>query len=132
MLGPNSETEWSPFYKNYFKNTISTPVYSDSDSDNNIKKWLYELEIPFNKYVIIDLDRSGHSVLLTWKMVIKYWEGIFFADDIAIFDLSLNWCLFFFHEDYLYFGKNNIFDIEAEYKKTLWVNKLIREHQKSV
>lgn len=56
-------------------------------------------------------------------MVIKYWEGLFFADDIAIFDQSLNWCLYFFHEDYLYFGKDNTFDKDTEYEKTIGYGK---------
>lgn len=122
MLGPNNDPKWNPFYKNYFKHIKSIPI--GGDSNKVIKKWLYELEIPFKKYVIVDLDRSGHAILMTWKMVIKYWEGLFFVDDIAVFDQSLNWCLYFFHEDYLYFGKDNTFDKEAEYEKTLWINEL--------
>lgn len=64
--------------------------------------------------------------MLTWKMVIKYCEGIFFGEDIMIFDNTFNWGLFYYHEGQLYFGKDKIFDNEAELKKVL-DNKLLLE-----
>ena len=55
-------------------------------------------------------------------MVIKYWEGLFFADDLIIVDSSLDWGLFYFHESELYFGKNVKFDREKEGLKTMELN----------
>lgn len=57
-------------------------------------------------------------------MLIKYWEGLFFADDLLIFDESLNWGLFYFHENKLYFGTDKIYDQEFEYEKTRELNEL--------
>jgi hypothetical protein len=57
-------------------------------------------------------------------MVVKYWEGLFFSDDIIIFDETLNWGLFYFHEDKLFFGNEKIYDKEFEYQKTIELNEL--------
>ncbi|MEP5943914.1 MAG: hypothetical protein ABJ356_05090, partial [Balneola sp.] len=113
-----------PFEK-YFKNIDEFRVTKNCDSA--IKKWLYNNGIPFSKYVFIDCDRSGQSVMLTWKMVIKYWEGIFFADDIVIFDSSLQWGLFYYHESEVYFGTDVIFDRKVEEQKTIELNKIIKK-----
>ena len=113
---------WKPFNERYFKTIEEFEVNENCESA--IKKWLYNKPIPFDKYVFIDIDRSTQSVALTWKMVIKYWEGLFFADDLIIFDETLNWGLFYFHEDRLYFGTDKIYDKEFEYEKTKALNEL--------
>ena len=125
MLGYSTGTDWSPFTKGYFKSESKFQVYENCDSE--IKKWLYNLGIPFDKYVFVDSDNSGQAIMLTWKMVIKYWEGMFFATDLVIFDGSLNWALFYYHESQLFFGKDNVFDQEAEFEKNLEQNKLLNE-----
>lgn len=113
---------WKPFNERYFKSIKELQVTEGCDKE--IKKWLYNTSIPFDRFVFIDSDRSGQSVTLTWKMVIKYWEGIFFADDLIIFDETLNWGLFYFHEDRLYYGTEKIYDKEFEYEKTRELNVL--------
>jgi len=113
---------WKPFNEKYFETIEEFEV--TEDCEHEIKKWLYSKPIPFNKFVFIYSDRSGQSVTLTWKMVIKYWEGIFFADDLIIFDETLNWGLFYFHEDRIYFGSDKIYDKEFEYEKTRELNEL--------
>jgi hypothetical protein len=113
---------WSPFRKNYFRSTDEFLVSDNCDSQ--IRKWLFDKGVPFDKYVFIDLDKSGQSVMLTWKMVIKYWEGLFFADDLTIFDETLNWGLFYFHEDHLYYGQTRIFDPEGKVREMSELNEL--------
>lgn len=110
FLDSSKMTQGFPFepFKNYFKKVDKFGI--TENRQNEIKKWLYSKGIPFSKYVFIDSDRSGQSVMLTWKMVIKYWEGIFFVDDLIIFDGSLEWGLFYYHEDEIYFGTDKIFD----------------------
>ena len=125
MLGYGIGTDLSPFTKDYFKTESKFQVYENCDSE--IKKWLYNLGIPFDKYVFVDSDSSGQSIMLTWKMVIKYWEGMFFNTDLIIFDGSLNWALFYYHESQLFFGKDNTFDKEAEFEKNLEQNKLLND-----
>ena len=111
---------WHPFSNEYFE--IIERFTITENSGKEIKKWLFNRGIPFSKYVFIDSERSGKSVMLTWKMVIKYWEGLFFADDLIIVDSSLDWGLFYFHESELYFGKNVKFDREKEGLKTMELN----------
>ncbi|MCL9807630.1 hypothetical protein NAT51_19060 [Flavobacterium amniphilum] len=113
---------WKPFNERYFKTVEDFEVTEDCGKE--IKKWLYSKPIPFNRLVYIEGDRSEQSIALTWKMVIKYWEGLFFADDLIVFDETLNWGLFYFHEDFLYFGSDKIYDKEFEYEKTIAVTEL--------
>lgn len=113
---------WKPFNERYFKTIKEFEVTENCESE--IKKWLYNKSISFDKYVFIDSKRSEQSVTLTWKMVIKYWKGLFFADDFIIFDEILNWGLFYFHEDKIYFGSEKIYDKEFEYEKTREFNEL--------
>lgn len=113
---------WQPFNENYF-NTIREFEVTEN-CEKEIKKWLYNKTISFDKLVFIDSERSGQSVALTWKMIIKYWEGLFFADDLIIFDETLNWGLFYFHEEILYFGNEKIYDKNLEYEKTKEINEL--------
>ena len=113
---------WKPFNERYFKIIHEFEVIENCEKE--IKKWLYNKSIPFDKFVYIEGDRSGQIVMLTWKMVIKYWEGLFFANDLIIFDETLNWGLFYFHEDRLYYGTDKIYDKEFEYEKTRELNEL--------
>jgi hypothetical protein len=113
---------WKPFNERYFKIIEEFDVTENCEKE--IKKWLHNKAIPFDKIVYIEGDRSGQSIALTWKMVIKYWEGLFFSDDIIIFDETLNWGLFYFHEDKLFFGNEKIYNKEFEYQKTIELNEL--------
>ncbi|WP_260397360.1 hypothetical protein [Empedobacter brevis] len=61
---------WKPFNERYFKKIEEFEV--TENCEEKIKKWLYDKPIPFDKYVFINSERSGQSVALTWKMVIKY------------------------------------------------------------
>ncbi|UTW66219.1 hypothetical protein KFE94_16445 [bacterium SCSIO 12643] len=113
---------WSPFNERYFKTIQEFPVTENCEKE--LKKWLYSKSIPFDKFVYMDRDRSGQAIALTWKMVIKYCEGLFFADDLILFDETLNWGLYYFHEDRLYYGTDKIYDKDFEYEKTLELNEL--------
>lgn len=118
VTGPS----WKPFNERYFQTIQEFEVTENCEKE--IKKWLYDKSIPFDKYVFIYGDKSGQEIMLTWKMVIKYWQGLFFADDLIIFDETLNWGLYYFHEDRLYFGTDKIYDKEFEYEKTRDSNEL--------
>jgi hypothetical protein len=105
---------WKPFPPNFFKTVEEFTNFSDF---NLVKKWLFKTGIPFKTNVFILPNYGEQPILTTWKIVLKYAEDIFFNDDIIIFDQTLNWCLYFFHHDHLYYGKGNIFDPETEYSK---------------
>ncbi|MEM1324468.1 MAG: hypothetical protein AAGI23_00860 [Bacteroidota bacterium] len=113
------------FNPNYFKKVEKFQLYQGSEK--HVKKWLYQRGIPFSKYVFIDPWVGDQGVMLTWKMVIKYSERLFFAHDLLIVDSSLDWGLFYYHSDMLYFGHDIHFDREVNYKKVTDLNCHIQE-----
>jgi len=73
--------------------------------NQQVKKWLYERGIPFDSKVFW-VTQPEWGLILTWKMLIKFSDRIFFATDEIIWDKTLNWCLIYDHNDIFYFGKN--------------------------
>jgi hypothetical protein len=63
------------------------------------KKWLYERGIAFGHWVWALSNFSATACCLTWKMVLKLQDALFVGDDVVLFDESLQWCLFYYHED---------------------------------
>lgn len=120
---------FSPCNREYFKTIEQFTI--TWNCEKKIKKWLYSKGIPFSKWVFIDYDRSGKTVMLTWKMVIKYWEGLFFADDLIIVDSSLQWGLFYFHESELFFGKDVIFNGKKYEGETIESTKFFQKWQEN-
>ena len=73
-----------------FYNNITTFI-SDKTTPREIKKFLYNLGIPFSQKVFISVQPyCGFS--LTWKMVIKYSNSLF-NDYQQVWDKTLNWKL---------------------------------------
>ncbi len=93
----------------YF-NESSELSFGENDSQK-VKKWLYERGIPFDQKVFW-VTQPEWGFILTWKMVIKFSEELFFANDEMIWDKTLNWVLIFDHNDVFYFGKNRNFNAE--------------------
>jgi len=50
---------------------------------------------------------------MTWKMVLKYAHDLFAIGDTLVFDQTLNWCLFNYHEGQLSYGKDAMYDPTA-------------------
>lgn len=98
----------------YFK-TISTFDSSLADQ-TTIKKYLYNLGIPFSQKVFISMQPTLGFVI-TWKMVIKYAHNLFFGFDLVVRDRTLNWALQFNHNNIFTFGKNLIFDAHVEMQR---------------
>jgi len=111
---------WSPFEKKNFKFIEQISLEED---EAIIKKWLYNRGIPFSKwvYVLPNYDKGG-CLTMTWKMVIKNCSNLFFSDDIVIFDETNQWCLTYWHEDEMFFGKINITSHEMGYKEVTEMN----------
>ena len=53
--------------------------------------------------------QADTAIIVPWKLLIKYFDAFYYADDLTVIDQSLNWALLFFHEDEIYFGTNKIF-----------------------
>ena len=97
----------------HFKNIVE---FSSVDKTNEqVKKWLYHRGIKFDNKVFWAPDVKW-AFVLTWKMVIKFANKLFFGNDEVIWDKTLNWVLFFNHNDIYFFGQDRIHnaDIESE------------------
>ncbi len=111
--------------KKYFK-TISI-FDSRLCDDKQIKKYLYKLGIPFRHRVFIAMQ-PDFGFVLTWKMVIKYSNRLFFANDQTVWDKTHNWKLEFHHDGEFTFGKDYIFDAQIEKLRQLEIiNRTMKE-----
>lgn len=96
-----------PFKKGLFQTIDKAKVLHDNQKE--IKKWLYQRGIPFDKIVYLSW-RPTEAMVVPWKILIKYFDTfLFYLSDLTIFDESLNWALLFYHEDEVYFGTNEKF-----------------------
>ena len=90
----------------YFKE-IST--FDSSRVDQQlIKKYLYNLRIPFSNRVFIAMQ-PDMGFVMTWKMVIKYSDKIFWANDQTVWDRTLDWKLEYNHDGEFTFGRQRLF-----------------------
>ena len=124
------KTRIGKFYPEINKYFKDIKEYTDRErKEKELKKWFFNLEIPFKTKVFISFQPDSGFVL-TWKMVIKYCSKLFWAHDLIVFDKSLNWGLFYHHDELFHFGKNRIYNAEIEGQKILKDSKLIDEWKK--
>ncbi len=90
--------------------------------ESQVKKWLYQRGLPFKDNVFISFQPNW-GLVLTWKMVIHYSSALFFGYDLTVWDRTINWGLYFHHDDIFHFGRNRIYDGQEEQRK---LNQLIR------
>lgn len=109
---------WDPFVKGNFK-TVETfdAFYGDDKSRQLLKKWLYHRGLAFSTMVFLLQSSNEPAILTTWKMILRYAPLIFPGDDVLVFDKTLNWCLFYYHENKLFFGKDNVYDPSEDDKQ---------------
>lgn len=48
-------------------------------------------------------------MIVPWKLLVKYFDSFYYADDLTVIDETLSWALLFYHEDEIYFGTNKDF-----------------------
>ena len=102
---------FDPFAKNNFKIIERFSYFTNTpEGTQDLKKWLYQRGIPFQASVYVLPMYDSCPIFTNWKMVIKYAADFFIHDDVTVFDNTLNWCLYYHHDNYLLFGKNNIYD----------------------
>ena len=95
-----------PFKKDFFKTIDKAKISGDNEKE--IKKWLYHRGLPFDKDVFLSWQPTD-AMIVPWKLFIKYFNTFYYADDLTVFDESLNWALLFYHEDEIYFGTKTDF-----------------------
>ena len=69
-----------------------------------LKKWLFQRGLPFAPWLYVLPNYGEPPMAMTWKMVLKFCEEMFFGDDLVFFDDSHQWCLTYWHEDRLFWG----------------------------
>ena len=97
-----------PFKKDFFRTVDKAKVSADNQKE--IKKWLYQRGLPFDKLVFLSWSQED-AIILPCKIFIKYFDSFYYggSDDLTITDQTLTWALLFFHEDEIYFGTNKDF-----------------------
>ena len=96
-----------PFKNDFFKTIDKAKISGDNNKE--IKKWLYQRGIPFDKPVFLSWQPTD-GMIVPWKIFIKYFDSFYYGgDDLTIIDQSLIWSLLFYHEDEIYFGTNKEF-----------------------
>jgi hypothetical protein len=102
---------WAPFEKGNFRQVDQFSDFRRNEESNGaLKKWLHHRGIAYPTWVFVLNEGDDQVILTTWKMVIKYATDLFTINDTLIFDSTLNWCLFFYHEDQLFFGSGPVYD----------------------
>lgn len=98
----------TPFKKDFFQTIDKARILEDNEKE--IKKWLYQRGLPFDKPVFLSWQPT-EAMIVPWKLLIKYFDSFYYrsSDDLTVIDQSLNWALLFYHEDEIYFGTNNNF-----------------------
>ncbi len=86
-----------------------------NDNEKEIKKWLYQRGISFDKKVYLSWD-DNCGMVTKWKFVIKYWNSLFYDghDDLTVFDESLEWILLFFHNSEIFYGTKKKFKLQIK------------------
>ncbi|MBD3616907.1 MAG: hypothetical protein HUJ22_10075 [Gracilimonas sp.] len=83
-----------------------------SGDEGGLKKWLYRRGLAFKTEVLllpVFKTESTPIIMTTWKMVSKYTATFFNGDNLIIVDSSLSWCLYYHHDDILYFARDRSF-----------------------
>ena len=90
-----------------FKYIRATHIPDNLENEQIVKKWLCQRGLPFDRKVYVSWH-PNYAVITTWKMMVEYWSDFWYpsSDDVVVVDMSLNWALAIFHQDYIQFGTN--------------------------
>lgn len=115
--------ENEPFGNNFFNTIDSTRIHEGNEQE--IKKWLYQRGLPFSKRVYLSWQPNT-ALITSWKLVVKYFDDFYYggSDDLTIIDESLNWAVLFHHEDEIYFGTNEKFELSESEQQELEKNSM--------
>jgi hypothetical protein len=99
----------TPFKRDFFRIIDKAHIFENNEKE--IKKWLYQRGLPFEKIVFLSYNETD-AIIVPWKILIKYYTSFYYsvADDLTVFDQSLTWSLLFYHESEIYFGTNEKFE----------------------
>lgn len=124
FLAPESEEEvwkwierekvWTfpPDSGKYFRYWIKL----DSSDNTTVNNWLKALPIAADLPIFIMMEGSV-GICLPIALAIQFAENLFFAHDAIIFDPSLDWAIYYRHDDVFHFCHTLIYNAEDEKKK---------------
>lgn len=71
-----------------------------------VTQWLLQRGVPPESQVFASWDRRD-AAMTTWEMIAKYWNVFWYpsSDDLVVFDESLDWVLFLWHEEEAFFAR---------------------------
>ncbi len=71
-----------------------------------VQNWLKSRILIEQNYIVISWNQKL-AVKTTWEIFCNYWDDFCYpaSDDITISSADLTWLLFYFHEEYISFGK---------------------------
>jgi hypothetical protein len=81
----NAQAQFKIFNKEFFNEEYfqdNECFFIGDKSVKEIKKWLYQRRIPFSQRVFMAFQPQT-GLVLTWKMVIKFWDDLFFSDQMV-------------------------------------------------
>jgi hypothetical protein len=95
-----------PFTHGWFADVVSTSIdTNDAEDVRRVRKWLYRCGVPFGRRVLLSWDER-EAARTTWKMVVKHWDVMWWpSDDLVVFDESLSWGVFFWHEGEVFLAR---------------------------
>lgn len=93
-----------PLYQPFLGSALPQLEQWSSWESPELAQWLYDRGIAFKQEVWLLANFKPTAVQMTWKMVIKLREELFNGDDVVVFDNSLQWCLFYYHEEEFFWG----------------------------
>lgn len=80
-------------------------------TQEEIKRWLYQKNIPLDRKVFW-VNGLNVAFVLTWKMVIKFSDVLFFGTNEILWDKTMNWMLSFDADEVFHFEDNLMFNPE--------------------
>ena len=94
-----------PLYQPFLGSPFTHLEQLTSWESQELAQWLYDRGLAFGQEVWLLSNFRHTAVQMTWKMVIKLREELFVGDDVVLFDNSLQWCLFYYHEEVFFWGR---------------------------
>ncbi|NOQ71759.1 MAG: hypothetical protein GQ574_07155 [Crocinitomix sp.] len=113
----NFDPESKKYFEDYEKFSFG------EEMEKEVKKWLFNQKLKFNSLVYMTFQPDT-AFVMTWKMAIHYSANLFSAYDLVVWDKTLNWALYYHHNDVFHFAQNRIYDGQEEKLKS---DKLLKE-----
>ena len=87
----------------HFNSIIEFDLRSKSEEEG--RKWLSSLKIDSDQTIFLYWDSWG-SATTNWMIFKTYYDDFFYpgSDDLILTDKKFSWILYFFHEEFIYFG----------------------------